>query len=122
MVRLYRVAREGRDYLVRLVDDDVDDIGELRHARGALHVAVDRVAVDDAHARLRVVYEVGAVVAEHRNAAAYAGKDALAPARVARKEMRLNKALGDDEVGLRDERVDDEARARGQRAEVCERR
>ena len=115
-VRRDIVAGKGRHSLLVLVDDDVDDVGELRHGRGRDHVLVHRVAVEDAGARIRAVDEAAAVIAHHRDLVADAGQHALAPAGKAREEVRLDEALGDQQLRLGGEPVDHAGRAGGQNA------
>ena len=103
----------GDGFLV-LVYDDVDDICKLCHARRGDHVGMDGIAVKYAGAGIRAVDEFRAMVAEHRDLIGYAGQHAFAAAGETGKEMRLDKALGDEQLRLRGEPVDNAGRARGQ--------
>ena len=117
-VRLLAVAGKGGDDFLLRIDDDVQDEGELRFLRRVEHVAVDGVAIEDARASLVALDELAAVVRHDRLGGCDARQDRLAAAREACEEVRLDEALGDEEVGIDRRAIDEQFAARRQKTEV----
>ena len=97
-VRLDRVARDGVDDVLVLVEHDVDDIVDAEDAPGLLDVLADGVAVELARVRLRTDHH--AVVALDGIAGGNAGHDALCAAGIPGKVVILNVGKADHAVGL----------------------
>ena len=112
------VAGKGGDYLLVLVDDDVDDVGQLGLPGGVHHVDVQGVALQHAGAGEVGGDELGAVVAQHRHLIAHAGQHALAAAGEAGEEVGLDEALADQQLGLGRHLVDDQPSPGGQHADL----
>ena len=79
---------------------------------------MEGVALQDAGAGAGRVDELGAVVAQHGDLVAHAGKHALAAAGETGEEVGLNEALGDQQVGLSGHLVDDQLGAGGEHADL----
>ena len=114
-------GKRGDDFFFR-IDDDVQDKGELRFFRRVEHIAVNRVAFEDACASFVALDEFAAVVRHDRFGRSDAGQDRFAAAREAGEEVRLDEAFGDEEVGVDGSAVDEQLAARRQQTEVCHRR
>ena len=108
------VARERSDDMVLSVQHDVQDEGEARHFGGGHHVVVHAVALDDARSRPRVVHELPVVVVHDGLVGGHARQHRLARPREAGEEMRLDEALGEQQVGFGGDTVDDALAAGGQ--------
>ena len=117
--RPVRPRERADDPLVR-AEHHVEHEREPRPVRGEHHVAVYRVPLQDPCPRPRVRDELRAVVRQHRLARRHAGQDALAPARVAREEVRLHEPLRDEKVRLHRMAVQAQAPARRQDPRVDE--
>ena len=116
MCRL-RLTRNGIDRLFALVDDNVHDIGKASALGRPKHILMDGIFVENAGSRSRMRDELSAMVGKNRLLACYTRKHALASARESRKEMRLDKALSQKEIGLGGKAVDQQLSARRQPSE-----
>ena len=112
MMSLDAVSCKCRDHPLLLVYHYIDDIGQLRHPRGSLHIPVDGIALQHAHTRAVIRYKSGAMIAQYRLSRTDAGEYALASSRISREEMRLDETLRHDQISLCDQRIDHEMRTR----------
>ena len=79
---------------------------------------MERIALQNAGTGVGGVDELGAVITQHSDLIADAGEDALPPAGEASEEMGLDKALGDQQIGLGGHFIDDQPGAGGEHADV----
>ena len=107
LVGLVDVAGEGADDLVLAVQDHVKDEGEVRHLGGGEHVLAHVVVAQVAGAGVGVVHELAVVVVHDRLVGGDARQDGLAAAGEPCKEVRLDEALGKEQVGVGSDLVDD---------------
>ncbi len=105
-VRGKRIAGKSLDDLLAAVDDDVDDERQACLAGGPHHVAMHRIAVQNPSPGLRRGDEFGAVIGQYRRFPGNTRQNALAPPGKSRKEMRLDKALCQEQVSLNSDSVD----------------
>ena len=110
------VAREGAYDFFLTVEHDVDYKGQVGLARGVDHVFVHHVVAEVARAGVGVVERAAAVVGHYRLVRGYARQHGLAPAGEAGKEVRLDEALGYQQVGLGGDLVYNAPAAAGQGA------
>ena len=110
---LVDVSGKGADDLVLAVQDHVEDEGEVCHLGRGEHVLVDMVVAEVASAGVGVVHKLAVVVVHDRLIGGHARQDGLAAAREAGKEVRLDEALGQQQVGVGSDLVDDALAAGG---------
>ena len=102
-----KVARECRDGLLVLIDDNIDNVGQLSHPCRRQHILMHGVVIQNAGAGIGAVDKFGAVVAHDRDSVRHAGKDTLAAAGETGEEMRFNKALRNKKLCVDRHFVDD---------------
>ena len=119
-VRLLEVACKGCDDLFLCVERHIHDKLHVDRARGIDHILVDRVMLEHTCGRIRARNRLVGVVFIDRYRVADAGQDALAAAREAGEEVRLDKAFGHQQVAVQRNLVDPQLCARGQLAYMLE--
>ena len=106
------LAEVDVDEVAVLVDHRVERVDLAQHAHDLELLLVQRVAGEVALDRRRVLHEARAVERADRVLVRDAGRDHLAPARVAGHEVRLDEAGGDAQVRLDEAAVELDRRAR----------
>ena len=117
-MRLVDVAGKGADDLVLAVEHHVEHKGKVSHLGSGKHVLAHVVVAQVASARMRIVYELAVVVVHDGLVAGDARQDGLAAAGETGKEVRLNKALGKQQIAIGSNLVDDALAARRQGADL----
>ena len=118
LVRLVDVAGKGANDLVLAVEHYVEHKGKVSHLGGGKHVLAHVVVAQVAGTRMGVVHKLTVVVVHDGLIAGDAGQDRLSAAREAGKEVRLNKALGKQQITIGGNLVDDALAARRQGADL----
>ncbi len=117
-MRLFHLSRKGSNRVLVLVDNHIDDVGELCHVSGSKHVAVERVIPQNAGAGILAINKTAAMIAKHRHLITDARQNTLASSRKAGKEMRFNEALRHQQIGLGSQTVDDQRCAARKRSDL----
>ena len=115
---LVNVAGKGADDLVLAVEHHVQHKGKVSHLGSGKHVLAHVVLAQVAGARMRIVHKLAVVVVHDGLVAGDARKDGLAAARETGKEMRLNEALGKQQIAIGSNLVDDALATRRQGADL----
>ena len=106
-----------------VVDHGVDRVDLAEHPHDLELLLVQRIALEIALDRERILHEAGAVERADRVGMRHARRDHLAPARVARHEVRLDQSGGDANVGFDEATIEPHRRAaRASESEVDVRR
>ena len=100
------------------VQDHVEDEGEVGHLGRGEHVLAHVVVAEVAGTGVGVVHELAVVVVHDRLVGGHARQDGLAAAREPCKEVRLDEALGEEQVSVSGDLVDDALAAGGQGADL----
>ena len=115
-VRLIQIAGICVDHALLLVDKHVQDKLQARLMRGEEHILMNGIALKAALHGARTGQEAGIVVVQHGLFRGDARQDRLAPAGEACEEVRLDEALGHDQLGPVHQVVDPQLAAGGQYA------
>ena len=118
LVRLVDVAGKGADDLVLAVKHHVKHKGEVGHLSGGKHVLAHVVVAQVAGTRVGIVHKLTVVVVHDGLIAGDAGQDGLTAARETGKEVRLNEALGKQQIAIGGNLVDDALATRRQGADL----
>ena len=107
LVRLVNVAGKGADDLVLAVEHHVKHKGKVSHLGGSKHVLAYVVVAQVAGTRVGIIHKLTVVVVHDGLVAGDARQDGLAATRETGKEVRLNKALGKQQIAIGGNLVDD---------------
>ena len=118
LVRLVDVAGKGADDLVLAVEHHVEHKGKVSHLGSGKHVLAHVVVAQVAGTRMGIVHKLTVVVVHDGLVASDARQDGLAATRETGKEVRLNKALGKQQIAIGSNLVDDALAARRQGADL----
>ena len=118
LVRLVDVAGKGADDLVLAVEHHVEHKGEVSHLGSGKHVLAHVVVAQVAGTRMGVVHKLTVVVVHDGLIAGDAGQHGLAATRETGKEVRLDKALGEQQIAIGGNFVDDALATRRQGADL----
>ena len=114
LVRLVDVAGKGADDLMLAVEHNVEHKGKVSHLGGGEHVLAHVVVAQVAGTRVGIVHKLTVVVVHDGLVAGDARQDGLAATRETGKEMRLNEALGKQQIAIGSNLVDDALATRRQ--------
>ena len=117
-MRLVDVAGKGANDLVLAVEHHVEHKGKVSHLGSGKHVLAHVVVAQVAGTRMGIVHKLTVMVVHDGLVAGNAGQHGLAAAREASKEVRLNKALGKQQIAIGRNLVDDALAARRQGADL----
>ena len=117
-MRLVDVAGKGADDLVLAVEHHVKHKGKVSHLGSGKHILVHVVVAQVAGTRMGIVHKLTVVVVHNGLVAGNAGQHGLAAARETGKEVRLNKALGKQQIAIGGNLVDDALATRRQGADL----
>ena len=118
LVRLVDVAGKGADDLVLAIEHHVEHKGKVSHLGGGEHVLTHVVVAQVAGTRVGIVHKLTVVVVHDGLVAGDARQDGLAATRETGKEVRLNKALGKQQIAIGRNLVDDALATRRQGADL----
>ena len=118
LVCLVDVTGEGADDLMLAVEHHVQHKGKVSHLGSGKHVLAHVVVAQVAGARMGIVHKLAVVVVHDGLVAGDARQDGLAATRETSKEVRLNKALGKQQIAIDGNLVDDALAARRQGADL----
>ena len=113
-MRLVDVTGKRTDDLVLAVEHHVKHKGKVSHLGGGKHVLAHVVVAQVAGTRMRIVHKLTVVVVHDGLVAGDTGQHGLAAARETGKEVRLNKALGKQQIAIGSNLVDDALATRRQ--------
>ena len=119
-MRLLQITGKRRNDLFLRVERHVHDKLDVDRARGVHHILVDGVMLQHARSGIRAGNRLIGVVFVDRDRVADAGQDALAAARETSEEVRLDEALGHQQVAVQRELVDPQLCARRQLTDALE--
>ena len=117
-MRLVDVAGKGADDLVLAVEHNVKHKGKVSHLGSGKHVLAHVVVAQVAGTRVGIVHKLTVVVVHDGLVAGDARQDGLAATRETGKEVRLNKALGKQQIAIGGNLVDDALATRRQGANL----
>ena len=117
-MRLVDVAGKGANDLVLAVKHHVEHKGKVSHLGGGEHVLAHMVVAQVAGTRVGIIHKLTVVVVHDGLVAGNAGQDGLAATRETGKEVRLNKALGKQQIAIGSDLVDDALATRRQGADL----
>ena len=115
---LVDVAGKGANDLVFAVEYHVQHKGKVSHLGSSKHVLAHVVVAQVAGTRMGIVHKLTVVVVHDGLVAGDTRQDGLAAARETGKEVRLNKALGKQQIAIGSNLVDDALAARRQGADL----
>ena len=118
LVRLVNVAGKGADDLVLAVEHHVKHKGKVSHLGSGKHVLAHMVVAQVAGTRVRIVHKLTVVVVHDGLVASDTGQHGLTATRETGKEMRLNEALGKQQIAIGGNLVDDALATRRQGADL----
>ena len=118
LVRLVDIAGKGANDLVLTVKHHVKHKGKVSHLGGGKHVLAHVVVAQVAGTRMGIVHKLTVVVVHDGLVAGDARQDGLAATRETGKEVRLNKALGKQQIAIGGNLVDDALTTRRQGANL----
>ena len=113
-MRLVNVAGEGADDLVLAVEHHVEHKGKVSHLGSGKHVLAHMIVAKVAGTRVGIIHKLTVVVVHDGLVAGDARQDGLAATRETGKEVRLNKALGKQQIAIGGNLVDDALATRRQ--------
>ena len=117
-MRLVNVAGKGADNLVLAVEHHVKHKGKVSHLGSGKHILAHVVVAQVAGTRMGIVHKLTVVVVHDGLVAGDTGQHGLAAAGETGKEVRLNKALGKQQIAIGGNLVDDALAARRQGADL----
>ena len=117
-MRLVDVAGKGADDLVLAVEHHVKHKGKVSHLGSGKHVLAHVVVAQVAGTRVGIIHKLTVVVVHDGLVAGDARQDGLAATRETGKEVRLNKALGKQQIAIGGNLVDDALATRRQGANL----
>ena len=118
LVCLMDVACKGADNLMLAVEHHVEHKGKVSHLGSGKHVLAHVVVAQVAGTRMGIVHKLTVVVVHDGLVAGDARQDGLAATRETGKEVRLNKALGKQQIAIGGNLVDDALATRRQGADL----
>ena len=102
---LLAVPGKSPDYLLLRINHHIQNERQLRLLGSVEHITMNRIVLQDARPGIRAGNELAAMICHNGSGRGNARQDALSAAGEARKEMGLNKALGNQKVSVNGDAV-----------------